>query len=376
MKPEKMQEIIDRKANGYEDIKPKGVNKIEKSMHIFAKLIIIVVILTAIVVGINMVIIMWPQIDIFVGTDKNKFLTELEDRYHRKFEIVEDNTVSRRGTGTYVLRTTREPIIEFNADKDINGNYWTDFEDNLIKYYYENEEFKEFFKNTKLETSQMESNSNKGFYFLTCKLYIDIDDYSQIADATKQAMKIMQIYRVQIPNFGNTPKIRKGDYVSTVYYDPENSEEQQIYEEQYEYYWYLKTNNKDLSEIPEEDVENFKTPKELTIYVDGKQAKGRDTMGGVRQPAKALFNKKTREYSVELVDIVTNSDQVKLLNNNITTDLKFEYNGKEYEIQYRDDKVHGNKLPTTMTINKLQEIFNVRVQYYYPKARVEIFFGN
>ena len=184
----------------------------------------------------------------------------------------------------------------------------------------------------------------------------------------------MQLYRIQISNFGNTPKIRKGDYVSSVYYDPENSEEQQIYEEQYEYYWYLKTNNKDLSEIPTDDMENFETPKELTVYVDGKQATGRDEIGGVKQPAKAVFNKQTREYSVSLVEIVTNTDQVILLNNNLTTDLKFDYNGKAYEIQYRDNEVHNNKLPATITIDELQETLGVRVEYYYTKARVEIWF--
>ncbi len=374
MKPEKMKEIIDKKANGYEDIKPESVSNLTKGMHVFTKLVTIVVILAFIAICIYMIFLMIPRIMLFTGTDKNKFLSELEDRYHRKFEIVQDNTVSRRGTGTYVLRTTTEPIIEFNAEKEIEGNYKTDFEENLVKYYYENPEYKEFFEGTKIETGFDESVMNKGFYFLTCKVYIDIDNYSQIAEATKKAMKIMQLYRIQISNFGNTPKIRKGDYVSSVYYDPENSEEQQIYEEQYEYYWYLKTNNKDLSEIPTDDMENFETPKELTVYVDGKQATGRDEIGGVKQPAKAVFNKQTREYSVSLVEIVTNTDQVILLNNNLTTDLKFDYNGKAYEIQYRDNEVHNNKLPATITIDELQETLGVRVEYYYTKARVEIWF--
>lgn len=374
MKPEKMQEIIDRKANGYEDIKPKYVSDLESGMHVFTKLITIVIILSFVGICIYMIFLMMPRILLFTGTDKEKFIRELENRYHRDFEIVQDNTVSRRGTGTYVLRTRREPIIEFNAEKDIEGNYKTDFEENLVKYYYENPEYKEFFEGTKIETGYNESVMNKGFHFLTCKIYIDIDSYSQISDATKKNMKIMQLFRLQIPNFGNTPKIRNGNYVSSVYYDPTNSEEQQIYEEQYEYYWYLKTNNNNLSEIPTEDIKDFETPKELTVYVDGKQATGRDEIGGVKQPAKAVFNKQTREYSVSLVEIVTNTDQVILLNNNLTTDLKFDYNGKAYEIQYRDNEVHNNKLPATITIDELQETLGVRVEYYYTKARVEIWF--
>lgn len=376
MKPEKMQEIIDKKANGYEDIKPKGVSSLTESIHVFTKLVTIVVILAFVAVCIYMIFLMMPRIILFTGTDKEKFIKELEARYHRNFEIVQDNTVSRRGTGTYILRTTKEPIIEFNAEKEIEGNYKTDFEENLIKYYYENPEYKGFFEGTKLETGFTESVMNKGFYFLTCKIYIDIDNYSQIEETTKKAMKIMQLYRIQISNFGNTPKIRKGDYVSSVYYDSENSEEQQIYEEEYEYYWYAQTNNKDLSDIPTEDIENFKTPKELTIFIDGKQAKGRDKIGEENLPAKALFNKQTREYSVNVVEIVTNTEQVKLLNDKINTNLKFKYNGKEYEIQYKDNEVHGNKLPPTITINELQEIFGARIQYYYTKARVEIWFDN
>ena len=374
MKPEKMQEIIDRKANGYEDIKPEGMSSFVGGLNVFVKLLTIVIILAFIAVCIYMIFLMMPRIILFTGTDKGKFIAELEDKYHRKFEIVEDNTVSRRGTGTYILKTTTDPIIEFNAEKDVYGNYKIDYEERLVKYYYENPEYKEFFEGVKIESAFNESTINDGFYFLTCKLYIDIDNYSQIAEATKKAMKIMQIYRIQISNFGNTPKIRKSDYVSSVYYDPQNSEEQQIYEEEYEYYWYAQTKNKDLSDIPEEDIENFITPKELTVFVDGKQAKGRDTVGEENLPAKAVFNKQTREYSVSLVEIVTNTEQVKLLNNKVTTNLKFKYNGKEYEIQYKDNEIHGNRLPPTVTISELQEIFGVKVQYYYTKARVEIFF--
>lgn len=374
MKPEKMQEIIDKKANGYEDIQPKGSDNFFKGLHVFIKLIIAVIILAFLVVGIIEIFLLMPTITTFTGTNKDKFLSELEDKYHRKFEIVEDNTVSRRGTGTYIIKTTKQPIIEFNAEKDLQGNYRTDFEERIMKYYYENPEYKEFFEDTKLESEFYESTDNKGFYLLNCRLYIDIDNYSQILEATKKAMKIMQIYRIQISNFGNTPKIRKENYVSSVYYNPENSEEQQIYEEQYEYYWYLKTNQEDLSEIPKEDIENFETPKELLIVVDGHQAKEMDTANGVKQPAKALFNKQTKEYSINVIDVILNTEQVKLLNNNITTDLKFKYKGKEYEIQYRDEKIHGNKLPCKLTINELQKVFGVKVEYYYTKACVEILF--
>lgn len=374
MKPEKMQEIIDKKANGYEDIQPKGSGNFFKGLHVFIKLIIAVIILAFLVVGIIEIFLLMPTITTFTGTNKDKFLSELEDKYNRKFEIVDDNTVSRRGTGTYIIKTTKQPIIEFNAEKDLQGNYRTDFEERIMKYYYENPKYKEFFEDTKLESEFYESTDNKGFYLLNCRLYIDIDNYSQILEATKKAMKIMQIYRIQISNFGNTPKIRKGNYVSSVYYNPENSEEQQIYEEQYEYYWYLKTNQEDLSEIPKEDIENFETPKELLIVVDGHQAKGMDTANGIKKPAKALFNKHTREYSINVIDVILNTEQVKLLNNNITTDLKFKYKGKEYEIQYRDEKIHGNKLPYKLTINELQEVFGVKVKYYYAKACVEILF--
>lgn len=374
MEPEKMQEIIDKKANGYEDIQPKGSDNFFKGLHVFIKLIIAVIILAFLVVGIIEIFLLMPTITTFTGTNKDKFLSELEDKYHRKFEIVEDNTVSRRGTGTYIIKTTKQPIIEFNAEKDLQGNYRTDFEERIMKYYYENPEYKEFFEDTKLESEFYESTDNKGFYLLNCRLYIDIDNYSQILEATKKAMKIMQIYRIQISNFGNTPKIRKGNYVSSVYYNPENSEKQQIYEEQYEYYWYLKINQEDLSEIPKEDIENFETPKELLIVVDGHQAKEMDTANGVKQPAKALFNKQTKEYSINVIDVILNTEQVKLLNNNITTDLKFKYKGKEYEIQYRDEKIHGNKLPYKLTINDLQKVFGVKVEYYYTKACVEILF--
>jgi len=133
MKPEKMQEIIDKKANGYEDIQPKGSDNFFKGLHVFIKLIIAVIILAFLVVGIIEIFLLMPTITTFTGTNKDKFLSELEDKYHRKFEIVEDNTVSRRGTGTYIIKTTKQPIIEFNAEKDLQGNYRTDFEERIMK---------------------------------------------------------------------------------------------------------------------------------------------------------------------------------------------------------------------------------------------------
>ena len=172
MKPEKMQEIIDKKANGYEDIKPEGTSSFIKGLGVFTKLMTIVIILAFVAVCIYMIYLLMPRIQLFTGTDKDKFIKELESRYHRNFEIVQDNTVSRRGTGTYVLKTTTEPIIEFNAEKEIEGNYKTDFEENLVKYYYENPKYEEFFEGTKIEIGYNESVMNKGFYFLTCKVFL------------------------------------------------------------------------------------------------------------------------------------------------------------------------------------------------------------
>lgn len=54
--------------------------------------------------------------------------------------------------------------------------------------------------------------------------------------------------------------------------------------------------------------------------------------------------------------------------------MKFDYNGKAYEIQYKDNEVHGNKLPATITLEQLQEVLGVRMEYYYTKASVEIWF--
>ena len=55
MKPEKMQEIIDKKANGYEDIKPEGTNSFIRGLGVFTKLITIVIILAFVAVCIYMI---------------------------------------------------------------------------------------------------------------------------------------------------------------------------------------------------------------------------------------------------------------------------------------------------------------------------------
>ena len=76
MKPEKMQEIIDKKANGYEDIKPEGTSSFIKGLGVFTKLMTIVIILAFVAVCIYMIYLLMPRIQLFTGTDKDKFIKE------------------------------------------------------------------------------------------------------------------------------------------------------------------------------------------------------------------------------------------------------------------------------------------------------------
>lgn len=351
-------------------VNKNGVDNFIKGLKIFGKLMVAIIIIAIITMIAIMLLMSSNKISLFTGTDKEKFISELEKKYNIKLEIVNDTTVSRRGTGTYILKTKEEPIIKFHAEKDLAGSYKADFEENIIKYYYENEEYENLFSNIDFISENVESYNTPGFYFLNCKLYYNANNYSEIEKATKQIYNLLSMIRAKIKTFNIIPKIKIENYESSVYYPVEYSENQMIYEEEYNYYWYLKNNNMDMSEIPAKDVEKLNFPGELNLSVDGKEL--RDTYN---KNLTVEYDKLLREYKIRVADVVANTEKVELLNNNFNSDLKFKYESNEYEIHYFDNKIYGKKLPAYITISELENIFNVTVNYDYDNKKIEINFN-
>ena len=54
-----------------------------------------IIIIAVIVMIVIMLLMSANNINLFTGTDKEKFITELENKYNIKLEIVNDTTVSR-----------------------------------------------------------------------------------------------------------------------------------------------------------------------------------------------------------------------------------------------------------------------------------------
>ncbi len=329
-----------------------------------------IIIIAVIVMIVIMLLMSANNINLFTGTDREKFITELENKYNVKLEIVNDTTVSRRGTGTYILKTKEEPIIEFHAEKDLTGSYRADFEENVIKYYYENEDYKYLFDNMEFSSENVESYNTSEFYFLSCNLYYDAKEYSDIESATKQIYQLLSIIRLKYTTFNIIPKIRIGNYESSVYYSNEYSEEQMVYEEKYNYYWYLKNNNMETKEISKDDIEKLNFPGELNLIVDGKELKDSDN-----QNLTVDYDRVLKEYKIRVADAVANTTKVELLNKNFNSDLKFKYKSNEYEIHYFDNNIYGRKLPSYLAMSEFRNIFDINIDYDYNNKKIYIEFN-
>ena len=143
-----------------------------------------------------------------------------------------------------------------------------------------------------------------------------------------------------------------------------------VYEEKYNYYWYLKNNNMETKEIPKEDIEKLDFPGELNLIVDGKELKD-----SYNQNLTADYDRVLKEYKIRVADAVANTTKVELLNKNFNSDLKFKYKSNEYEIHYFDNNIYRRKLPSYLAMSEFRNIFNINIDYDYNNKKIYIDFN-
>ena len=117
---EKMKEFMKDFTNAHGEL-PKS-KWIDPIFHFAEKLLKV-----AIVIGIFLVIITSAPLAIqiynksisnLMAMDKQGFIRKIEKMYEQKIEIVEDKS-SYKGNGEMILKTTKEPIIEFTDRKSV-----------------------------------------------------------------------------------------------------------------------------------------------------------------------------------------------------------------------------------------------------------------
>lgn len=97
---------------------------------------------------------------------------QIESHYHMKIKILKEETDKKGGNGKYYIQSLAKPKLNFVAIKNY-GNLNVDYDDRLIKYYFENWNGKN--KKYFAVDENMEND------ILKYELYID--NYSNIEDA-------------------------------------------------------------------------------------------------------------------------------------------------------------------------------------------------
>ena len=124
----KMMEYINQLDN-------KQMEKTEKtSKKLTVTLSTIVLMIVALIIAFFYVIASFFYYEIYLAfsTEEEQLIIQLEKMYNQNIEIVETNC-DEKANGTYVLRTTKEPKIEFHAVKEA---YYPSLNLQLVSSYF------------------------------------------------------------------------------------------------------------------------------------------------------------------------------------------------------------------------------------------------
>ena len=110
------------------DIHVKSVEKVAKGLKISLGTLAIIITVIVAIMGI--------LIGSIISVQTQNIFTMNKEQFLQKIEILQDNSVSRRGTGTYILKTKRKPQIEFHAIKSrVRDSDLVDYEERAVLYY-------------------------------------------------------------------------------------------------------------------------------------------------------------------------------------------------------------------------------------------------
>lgn len=379
---ERMQEYLQEYTNAHGNLpKSTGIDKTINTINISLKTLMIII---TIILGIMLFIIgifVYRKTELVFSMNKEQFIRMIEKEYGKKIEIIEDNSTVK-GNGTMLLKTKREPHITFHAYKNIYDDYQIDFEENAFIYYFENSK-DPVFEQISIEKDKKALFSNyPEFEFVSCNICLNIDNYNDISTTCAKREALQNWMKKKINNFKLQIHLKIGDYTSNL----SNYEklEDIIYKEQYEYYWYLKNNQKSTSSIPKEDVAKMNKPKNLVIYVNGQKLidEEQTQLNKINAElnkredyeiayAKANYNIDKKDYEISTKAILLSCKQFTILDKNTNTEFSFSYKGNTYGMHYKDDKIHGNKLPHMSKLSYFEELLGIDLKYDYENEKVE-----
>lgn len=388
---EKMQEFIKDFTNAHDSIrKVKGIDEAAKVIKISLKTAIIIGIIVAIIVSIPVAIMIYDKMSVVFTMDKESYITKIEKGYRQRLEIIEDNS-TKKGNGAIVFRTQKEPILEFKSVKTVVGgvdSYYLEYEGNALNYYIENGP-KEIFKGIEIEKNLRRINLNmfRSEEVEEFKAYLPIENYSQIEEGVHQLVELRRVMKEKIKTFEIPLYLKIGDYTSGYDYKQEKVEEEIINQEKQLYYWYLKNKGEDISVIPEEDLLKIDRPQMLHVYINGEKLVNKKQTEADKYYAEqdgreykivyivAYYNQDEKYYETDIDDIIRNCDKFRILEDGtsgLSARIKFLYQNKNYEVHWRDRKVHGKKLPYGGNIEFLEQVLKIKLEYDYQNKKVNL----
>ena len=217
MKNEK--ERMTHYVENLKDIHVKSVEKVAKGLKISLGTLAIIITVIIAIMGILIGSIISVQTQNIFTMNKEQFLQKIEKSYEQKIEVLQDNSVSRRGTGTYILKTKRKPQIEFHAIKSrVRDSYLIDYEERAILYYASQKETA-LFENIEIEEKQKLHSEYSEFEIIECTLTLKISSYEEIENASRQLYELTNWLKQRLNTLNISPYLKIGeDYTSPVCY--------------------------------------------------------------------------------------------------------------------------------------------------------------
>lgn len=255
--------------------------------------------------------------------------------------------------------------IVFNGYKQKNS-IKTDYEQYLIKKYVE--EYKEKTGKQYLICEDIFYKYN-GYVFFEFVCKIKITKYQEIEKSIDELMDIYTYINkkakedfksTNLPIYTFQSEILLNDFTFPIGYEVSYLDsEYHIKKMKIDYIEYLHKNGLEDSTIPADDKINFYKPKELTVYVNGKEINR--SINGHKIRETISYDIKKGDYSIHIKNII---DQIKAIEeykyDATGRIINFLYNGTEYTLDTKlslKDEIKGDKVPYIWTISKLVEFF-------------------
>lgn len=360
----KMMEYI----NQLDNEKMKKTEKASKKITVMLSTVILTITVIITIFFCAVASFFYNEIYLVFLQNQEQFIKKLEAMYNQEIEIIEADC-DERGNGTYILRTKKEPQIEFHVAKEIYSNFETDYSERALLYYAGKNSL---FQDIQITTSEQTSQYYKNFSLLKTYSYLQIQSYEDLEQASRNLYEIQKFMEEKVEDFSVPIYLKIADYTSPVEYSTIPSVENGIYQEKYEYYWYLKNTKEDTDIIPTNDINSVNYPRILDVYVNGNRVVDVDETGyGLVTYLTANYNLEKQTYEVNAKKfILGNTNIFHILDENTDLRFSFDYKNRKYNLYYTNDEIRGNSIPWISEISYFTELFGAKIEYDFEKNTV------